>query len=156
MTEQSFSAGLGTGLGAALTPSAGHWQQRCFRAMNTAVEVVAYHDGEDVTAAIEALFHQAEQRMSRFLPDSELSRLNAADAPQTVSPDLFAVIETTLWAAQQTGGLYDPHHPRRPGSRRLRPLVRVCRDAQWLFVECISRCTWRGGATPDKLRRHRA
>ncbi|MCL4826697.1 MAG: FAD:protein FMN transferase [Caldilinea sp.] len=108
MTEQSFSAGLGTGLGAALTPSAGHWQQRCFRAMNTAVEVVAYHDGEDVTAAIEALFHQAEQRMSRFLPDSELSRLNAADAPQTVSPDLFAVIETALWAAQQTGGLYDP------------------------------------------------
>lgn len=108
MTEQPSSARPAAGLGAAATPSADCWQQRRFRAMNTAVEVLAYHDGEDVTAAIETLFHQAEQRMSRFLPDSELSQLNAATTPQTVSPALFAVIETALWAAQQTGGLYDP------------------------------------------------
>jgi hypothetical protein len=85
-----------------------HWQQRHFRAMNTHVETVVYREGADVTAGIEMLFRQAEQMMSRFLPDSELSRLNAADAPQVVSPALFAVIETALWAAQQSGGLYDP------------------------------------------------
>lgn len=85
------------------------WQQRHFRAMNTHVEVAAYHDGADVTAGIETLFRQAEQMMSRFLPASELSHLNAAGgAPQTVSPALFAVLKTALWAAQQSGGLYDP------------------------------------------------
>ncbi len=89
-------------------PSVKRWQQHHFRAMNTHVEVAAYSDDANAAAAIEPLFRQAEQMMSRFLPDSELSRLNAADAPQTVSPALFAVIETALWAAQQSGGLYDP------------------------------------------------
>ncbi len=47
--------------------------------------------------------------MSRFLPESELSRLNqAADIPVVVSDLLFAVLTTALKAAQATQGLYDP------------------------------------------------
>lgn len=88
--------------------TSGRWQQRHFHAMNTQVEVSVYCDGADVTVAVETLFRQAEQTMSRFRPDSELSRLNVAAAPQVASPALFAVIETALWAARQTGGLYDP------------------------------------------------
>jgi thiamine biosynthesis lipoprotein len=84
------------------------WQQHCFRAMNTHVEVAVYDDNAGTTVGIETLFRQAEQMMSRFRPDSELSQLNAAAASRAVSPALFAVIETALWAARQTGGLYDP------------------------------------------------
>lgn len=103
----SLVASMATGVDTQ-THSALRWQQHSFRAMNTHVEVAIYTDNADIAASIETLFRQAEQMMSRFLPDSELSHLNAADTPQTVSPGLFAVIETALWAAQQTGGLYDP------------------------------------------------
>ncbi|MBK8800101.1 MAG: FAD:protein FMN transferase [Anaerolineales bacterium] len=85
------------------------WRRHDFRAMNTSVEVAHYGDGDDQTAAVERLFHQAEQRMSRFLPDSELSRFNRVDdAPCALSPEFFAVVETALWAARKTDGLYDP------------------------------------------------
>ena len=49
------------------------------------------------------------RRLSRFSPDSELSRLNAA--PQRTvpaSPLLRAAIAAGLWAAQRSGGLVDP------------------------------------------------
>lgn len=108
-TPDATSKADGTATGVDLqTHSALCWQQHSFRAMNTQVEVSVYTDNADTAAGIETLFRQAEQMMSRFLPDSELSRLNTADASQTVSPALFGVIETALWAAQQTGGLYDP------------------------------------------------
>ena len=51
----------------------------------------------------------AEKRLSRFLPDSELSHLN--NTPETavrVSRLTFKVIATALAAAEATGGLFDP------------------------------------------------
>jgi thiamine biosynthesis lipoprotein len=50
-----------------------------------------------------------EQRFSRFLATSELSRLNAAAGrPYRASPSLFRLIELSLAFAERSGGLFDP------------------------------------------------
>lgn len=50
-----------------------------------------------------------EQRWSRFLSDSELSRLNRlAGRPTVVSPLTFALIERAVAAWRQTAGAFDP------------------------------------------------
>ena len=50
-----------------------------------------------------------EQSWSRFVPDSELSRLNAGTgAPTVVSDETMMLIERAIWAWQVTGGLFDP------------------------------------------------
>lgn len=85
------------------------WWTHRFSAMNTAVEVLVYGRNPTQPLAVEQLFREAEQRMSRFLPDSELSRFNAADdQPAALSPELFDAIEAALAAAWATGGLFDP------------------------------------------------
>ena len=65
-------------------------------------------DGADPGPARE-LLHAMDARLSRFRPDSELSRLNA-DPRATVpaSPLLRAAVAAALWAAERTGGLADP------------------------------------------------
>ncbi len=57
--------------------------------------------------AVEAEFERLEQIMSRFRPDSELSRLNRAGALE-VSADLARVVELALAARERTGGRFDP------------------------------------------------
>lgn len=55
------------------------------------------------------LFSEAEQRLSRFIPESELSRLNERTGQWVkVSPLLYQIVETALGLAQDTGGLFDP------------------------------------------------
>ena len=55
------------------------------------------------------IFANAEARLSRFWPDSELSQLNAhAGRWQRVSPLLWAVLDTALEMAAATDGLFDP------------------------------------------------
>lgn len=52
---------------------------------------------------------ELEQRWSRFLPDSDVSRLNTT--PETwvpISPDTVTLIETMQLAVEATGGRYDP------------------------------------------------
>jgi thiamine biosynthesis lipoprotein len=59
--------------------------------------------------AVRALFGEWESTLSRFRPDSELSRLNArAGTPVAVSPLLFEVVAAALAAARATGGAFDP------------------------------------------------
>lgn len=60
-------------------------------------------------AAVRTLFADWEQQLSRFLPRSELSRLNrrAGDSVR-VSALLYTVLMTALAAARATEGLYDP------------------------------------------------
>ena len=55
-------------------------------------------------------FEEVEAELSRFRPDSALSRLNAAagQGPQTVSPLLWTVLNRAVEAARQTRGLFDP------------------------------------------------
>src|SRR5262245_52626516 len=50
-----------------------------------------------------------ERRWSRFLPDSELSRLNAAAGKSViVSADTFSVIKSAVDAWEHTDGRFDP------------------------------------------------
>ena len=63
----------------------------------------------DAAVEVEALFAEWHEALSRFIPDSELSRLNArAGTPVPVSPLLFGVLEKALRAANATNGLFDP------------------------------------------------
>jgi thiamine biosynthesis lipoprotein len=56
-----------------------------------------------------AFIQDFDRRLSRFRPDSELSRLNGAAAEEVaVSPLLAALVRAALTAAERTGGLVDP------------------------------------------------
>lgn len=58
---------------------------------------------------VRSLFNEWEQVLSRFLPNSELSQLNArAGTPMAVSDLLYTVLATALTSAQATQGVYDP------------------------------------------------
>ena len=61
------------------------------------------------TRAVKGLFAEWERALSRFRPESELSRLNArAGTPVSVGPILLDAAEAALEAARATGGLFDP------------------------------------------------
>ncbi|MGZ4332654.1 MAG: FAD:protein FMN transferase [Gaiellaceae bacterium] len=83
--------------------------QHAFRAMGTEVELHVEADVEPVAAfaAAEAEFERLEQVMSRFRPDSELSRLNAAGELEA-SADLAEVVELAVAARDRSGGRFDP------------------------------------------------
>ena len=91
-----------------------HWGglvgRRRFRAMNTAVEMIAV-DWQQ-TALLqnaEQIFHDIEARFSRFRPESELSLLNArAGEACTVSPQLLQILEGAVYFHRLTGGIFDP------------------------------------------------
>ncbi|HET7567064.1 MAG TPA: FAD:protein FMN transferase [Gaiellaceae bacterium] len=75
-----------------------------FRAMGCEVVV----SGGDPLAAA-AVFAHWEDAFSRFLPDSELSRVNRDPAPAVrVSPLFARALATALELAELTGGLVDP------------------------------------------------
>jgi FAD:protein FMN transferase len=58
---------------------------------------------------VETLFEEWEAALSRFRPESELSRLNGrAGRPIVVGPILLAAVEAAVAAARATGGLFDP------------------------------------------------
>ena len=62
-----------------------------------------------LTEFAERELHLMERRWSRFLPDSELSRLNAAAGkPVIVSADTFSVIKSAVDAWEHTEGRFDP------------------------------------------------
>ena len=81
-----------------------------FRAMGTTVSLLLpeahLYAGTEV---VRDLFAEWEQTLSRFLPESELSRLNKqAGTPVNVSPLLFHVLHAAWTAARETDGLFDP------------------------------------------------
>jgi thiamine biosynthesis lipoprotein len=80
-----------------------------FHAMGTDVEVIVV--GAHVGAAVEAQerVDALEARWSRFLPDSEISRLNAtAGVPAVVSRPTFDLVQRALDAWRATSGRFDP------------------------------------------------
>lgn len=79
-----------------------------FRAMNTEVSVSSSGDESAVAEGVRARFAAEEQRFSRFLPDSELSRLNRAEGPFRASEELFAALVRARAYVQLTDGLFDP------------------------------------------------
>lgn len=78
-----------------------------FRAMGTEIELLVEAD-EAVSglAAAEEEFHRLEALLSRFLAESELSRLNA-EGRLAAGPDLLRVVELALTANARTGGRFD-------------------------------------------------
>ena len=83
---------------------------RRFRAMGSEVHlVVPTGNVDDAALAVECLFSQWEGVLSRFRPESELSRLNARPGtPVMVGPILLAAVEAAIEAARATGGVFDP------------------------------------------------
>lgn len=83
-------------------------ERRAFRAMGTEIELLV--DADEAWRELDAAeqeFHRLEQLLSRFRPDSELSRLNDAGFVDA-SPDLARVVELALAARERTGGRFDP------------------------------------------------
>jgi FAD:protein FMN transferase len=84
-----------------------------FRAMGTDVALWLWNSSEqrarNALLAAESFFAQTEARLSRFRPDSELSRLNrAAGKPFAASPVLFDLVAEALAWRDRTGGIFDP------------------------------------------------
>jgi FAD:protein FMN transferase len=81
-----------------------------FRAMGTTISLLLPEkQGEQGLNIVRALFAEWEQTLSRFLPESELSRLNQQAGTSTAVSDLlYHVLATALTAAQTTQGVYDP------------------------------------------------
>jgi FAD:protein FMN transferase len=81
--------------------------RHAFAAMGTEIEVLL--DGDDPSELEEAEreFRRLEALLSRFRPDSELSRLNGA-GELAVGPELLELAERAVEAREQTGGRFDP------------------------------------------------
>jgi thiamine biosynthesis lipoprotein len=81
--------------------------------MGTVFEVVAYDNSLDhASAAIDGAFHEVtrlDEIMSNYKPDSELSHLNrtAHFQAETVSPDLYRIIEESLRYSKASNGKFD-------------------------------------------------
>ena len=86
--------------------------------MGTEVQVLLPDEHGEAITPVRELFADWEATLSRFLVDSELSRLNArAGEPVAVSALLFEVVSESVDAAIATGGAFDP--------TLLRQLVRI-------------------------------
>ncbi len=82
-----------------------------FRAMGTDVELLLdAEDGEQTRSALRAVeeeFERLEAMLSRFRPESDLSRLNR-EGKIEAPPDLERVVELALEARESTNGRFDP------------------------------------------------
>ena len=94
-------------------PHPSTWQSHAFRAMGS--HIVLWLDTADNAAAanafaqIEALFAANEQALSRFRPDSELSRLNARSGEWVIVSDLlWQQVALAVQMAAMTNGRFDP------------------------------------------------
>jgi thiamine biosynthesis lipoprotein len=80
-----------------------------FPAMGGVVEMQVVGGDAMAPLRVEQLFERYERVMSRFLADSELSRLNAAaGAPFVATPVLFDAVAAALAWAERTDGIFDP------------------------------------------------
>lgn len=85
-----------------------------FRAMGTDVHVFVPDDApmrilDPAVGLVQAEFAEQEQRFSRFRPDSELSRVNAASgSTRAISREFAEVLGLALAAATATDGRFDP------------------------------------------------
>lgn len=83
---------------------------RQFRAMNTYIDLYV-RDIEDVEhlAAVEEIFHDMEDRLSRFRPHSELCRLNERSGEAVaVSAEMFDILSRAAELHAITGRTFDP------------------------------------------------
>lgn len=78
--------------------------------MGTTIDLLLpANQAEQGTQVVRDLFAEWEQALSRFIAESELSRLNrSAGTPVAVSDLLYNVLAEALTAARATEGVYDP------------------------------------------------
>ena len=80
-----------------------------FKAMGTTIMTLLPEAHAGAIEIVRSLFDEWEQVLSRFLPESELSRLNAHHGQNVITSELlFRVLASALNAAQATQGIYDP------------------------------------------------
>jgi FAD:protein FMN transferase len=79
---------------------------RHFDALGSTCELLSLSGSQATLERCEARVREAEARFTRFLPDSELARLNAGDGRYLpVTPEMFAMLEAALWAFEESQGL---------------------------------------------------
>ncbi len=87
-------------------------QEFHFRQMNTDIQLLAQGAQDTVTAGFDQVrqfMEDSEKRFSRFLPESELSRMNAsAGKPFHVSRDMYTVMQLAERYFHLSRGLFDP------------------------------------------------
>lgn len=117
-----------------------------FRAMGCAVQLELVGDDErDVVTGIALardLINDLERQWSRFLPESDISRLNSAQgAMVTVNPATIELLHAMVQGYAATDGCFDP--------TLLAPLVALGYDASWsdprLVTSLPAGVSWRGG-----------
>ncbi|MBX3052040.1 MAG: FAD:protein FMN transferase [Caldilineaceae bacterium] len=125
-----------------------------FRAMNTDVGVWLWDGpsvGDQLLRDVEKMFREAENQLSRFRVDSDLSRLNqrAGRGEQNVSPLLLRVLVQALAAARRTEGIFDPTvlpQLRQAGYDRSFELLEDENSPACPAVDCrVAPCSTRGG-----------
>ena len=80
-----------------------------FDAMGTHAHVVIGDGVPDHAALALEGVDRLERLWSRFIPDSEISRINASPGvPVVVSPETIELVDRALEAWELTGGLFDP------------------------------------------------
>src|SRR4051794_40186071 len=80
-----------------------------FRAMGTAVELIACGCTPAALDEARLAVDAYEALWSRFLPDSDVSRVNAQAGEWTVvAPITFRLVEAAMRASDLTGGRFDP------------------------------------------------
>lgn len=80
-----------------------------FRAMASPVELEITGGGTGLDTTGRALIEHLEQRWSRFLPTSDITRLNLAGGrPIEVHPDTIGLVEAMVEAWMATQGMFDP------------------------------------------------
>lgn len=81
--------------------------RHAFHAMGTEMELLLDADGDGPLVEAEHELRRLEALLSRFLPASELSRLNAAGSLEA-GPELLELVELALAARERSGGRFDP------------------------------------------------
>lgn len=83
-----------------------------FSAMNTNIQLGierSSRSGEELLEQVQHIFSMVESACSRFLPDSELSRLNKQVGQEVVlSPLLFSILQQAVECHRETNGLFQP------------------------------------------------
>lgn len=89
--------------------------ERSFTSMNTGIRALVHVSESDLVEGnraledVKSLFAALERDLSRFLPGSELSRMNRAGGrPFKLSPILYDITDRALQWAKATNGVFDP------------------------------------------------
>lgn len=112
-----------------------------FQAMNTDFLIAGLPEKE--TAEVREMVDRAESAFSRFLPDSEISRLNGAEGKWTkISTLTYDLLTDTVEAFRSTGGLFNPFL----GIK----LQELGYDRSFEKLEPVQPYTWKSRTSPAK------